>query len=87
VSWRDDGFQWDAPNYYSSLIWEPGEYIVDRRIPRLQEPIPPFADDYQIVVGLYDPQTNERLPLLVDGQPTGDGWAIPHTFTVKAEPQ
>lgn len=87
VSWRDDGFQWDAPNYYSSLIWEPGEYIVDRRIPRLQEPIPPFAEDYQIVVGLYDPQTNERLPLLVDGQVVGDGWAIPHPFVVKAEPQ
>jgi len=87
VSWRDDGFQWDAPNYYSSLVWEPGEYIIDRRVPRLQEPIPPFAGDYQIILGLYDPVTNERLPMSVNGQVAGDGWALPRQFVVRAEPQ
>jgi hypothetical protein len=86
VSWRDDGFRWDAANYASSLSWEPGEYLVDRRIPRLQEPIPPLGEGYQVFIGLYDPLTNERLPVTVDGVPAGDGWRIPVDFSVTAEP-
>jgi hypothetical protein len=87
VSWRDDGFQWDAPNYASSLTWEPGEYIIDRRIPRLQEPIPPLGAGYQIVIGLYDPLTNERLPLFINGEAAGDGWTMPQDFSIVPERQ
>jgi hypothetical protein len=87
VSWRDDGFRWDATNYYSSRVWEPGEYIVDRRIPRLTDPIPPLGDGNRLVIGLYDAQTNERLPMFVDGQPAGDGWTMPQNLSVIASPE
>lgn len=47
--------------YYPSGLWEAGERIVHRH--RL--PIPPRLPDgvYTVRVGLYDPQTGQRLPV------------------------
>jgi len=40
--------------------WLPGEYVVDEH--RLSLPADLPAGDYTLYVGLYDPQTNQRLP-------------------------
>jgi hypothetical protein len=51
--------------------WRTGEVIVDRYAIPLDPGAPP--GEYVIEVGLYDPATLERLPLLDDrGQPIAD---------------
>ena len=78
---------WDSPitrtdngNYYSSLDWEKGEYIIDRRTLTITDPNTPIADDYHIVIGLYDRATQTRVPVTIDGQPAGDGFRLAETF-------
>lgn len=80
---------WDAPitrtddgNYYSSLVWQPGEYIINRRSLRLTNPETPLGEDYQIVIGLYERTTEQRVPLTIDGQPAGDGFHIAEPIAV-----
>lgn len=61
--------------YYPSGLWEAGERIVHRH--RL--PIPPRLPEgvYTVRVGLYDPQTGQRLPAVdATGNELADG-AIP----------
>lgn len=48
---------------YPTTFWWPGE-IVDDRIPISLEGVPPGS--YGIAVGVYDPATGERLPLVND---------------------
>lgn len=45
--------------------WAAGEDIVDRRGVWLPKNLP--AGAYEILVGMYDPQTGQRLPVFVDG--------------------
>ena len=46
--------------------WRPGDSLVDAMV--LDVPADaPAADDYAIEVGLYNPSTMERLPLVEDG--------------------
>ena len=75
---------WDGPvrywdlNYYSTLFWEPGEYIIDRRTLFLHDPATtPAGDDYRIRIGFYDPTTDQRVPV-----GDGDGYLLETTFTV-----
>ncbi|MBZ0303349.1 MAG: hypothetical protein K8J31_26640, partial [Anaerolineae bacterium] len=84
---------WDGPisrtqdgRYYSSLVWEPGEFIVDYRRIRLPEDTQaPPGEGYQIVIGLYDAQTNTRVPVAIDGEPAGDGYVLPAEFRIVPE--
>ncbi|MFN2241204.1 MAG: hypothetical protein ACK2U2_02870, partial [Anaerolineae bacterium] len=46
---------------YPTSIWSAGETVVDQRV------IPVPAGHYQVYVGLYEWQTQERLPVLSDG--------------------
>ena len=78
---------WDAPitrtndgNYYSSLVWDKGEYIIDRRILTITDSDIPMADDYHIIIGLYDRATETRVPITIDGQPSGDGYTLTQPF-------
>ena len=68
----------DGQRYYSTLVWEPGEFIVDERTLRPSaDELPPPGDGYQIVIGFYNVVTNERVPLTVDEFDrisTGVGW-------------
>ena len=80
VSHSDDG------RYYSTLVWEPGEFIRDeRRLRFQQETLPPVGEDYRVVIGFYDPVTNERLPVTVGGVPAGDGFMLSERLKVLAE--
>jgi hypothetical protein len=79
---------WDAPvtrtddgNYYSSLVWETGEYIINRRVLIITNDNIPIGDEYHIVIGLYDRATEERVPVMIDGKPAEDGFQLAESFT------
>jgi hypothetical protein len=83
---------WDGPVthtksglYYSTLVWEPGEYITDERLLKLTDENPPAGDSYKIVIGMYSLQTEQRVPVTIDGQPAGDGFKIDENIKVLAE--
>ena len=55
--------QADGPpqsNWYPTSIWAPGEQIGDSHM--LSPPGDAAAGNYMLVVGLYDPQSGQRLP-------------------------
>jgi len=61
--------------------WQPGDEALERYCLTLPDDIP--AGDYQLEIGVYDPQTGERLTASnADGQALGDHLALPG-FTVK----
>ncbi|MDX1993186.1 MAG: hypothetical protein SF029_12405 [bacterium] len=82
VAWDGPVAQWNI-GYYSTLFWERGEYIIDRRVLRLpaDRPIPPGA--YQIRVGFYHIPDGIRAPVFADGAPAGDGLLLETTFNVE----
>jgi hypothetical protein len=50
----------DAP----SSDWRPGDVIVQiNRLPQID------VNDVALEIGLYDPETGERVPVVSDGQP------------------
>ncbi len=80
---------WEGPvapsshGYYSTRLWEPGEYVIDRRFLRLEDPESvPGGDNYRIVIGMYNPETGERLPVTENGESVGDGLPLETVFAV-----
>jgi hypothetical protein len=80
---------WDGPvsltedgRYYTTLVWEPGEYIVDDRLLQLTNFDAPTGDGYSIVIGLYDLATGERVPVTQNGEPIGGGYRLDEPITV-----
>ncbi|MCB9456613.1 MAG: glycosyltransferase family 39 protein [Anaerolineaceae bacterium] len=88
---REDNIvaSWDGPatntgdgRYYSTLVWEPGEFIIDERKLRLPDDmvINPYEaitySTYRLVVGFYSLSTESRLAVAIDGQPAGDGFTL-----------
>ncbi len=74
---------WDNPLglaengvYYSSLLWEPGEFIQEWRWLQLQNPDTPPGDDYRIDIGFYDLAAQQRVPVTVDGAAAGDSYSV-----------
>jgi hypothetical protein len=47
--------------YSPTSRWEPGEIIVDEHLVHLDETIPPGI--YKLLIGLYDPETLQNLPV------------------------
>ncbi|MCB9006235.1 MAG: glycosyltransferase family 39 protein [Ardenticatenaceae bacterium] len=70
--------QADAPPggaYWFSHWWRPGQAVHEQRILALPEPFDPAR--HTIRVGLYDPATLDRLPVVDDqGAVLGDGWQL-----------
>jgi 4-amino-4-deoxy-L-arabinose transferase-like glycosyltransferase len=84
---------WDGPvtnsqdgRYYSTLVWEPGEYIRDNRLLKITDQNPPEGDDYSIWFGFYNLPANERVPVTINGAPAGDGFRIDETIKVRSKP-
>ncbi|MBZ0297338.1 MAG: glycosyltransferase family 39 protein [Anaerolineae bacterium] len=78
--------EFDDGRYYSTQVWEPGEFIVDERRLRLPDDIEvPEADDYSLWFGFYDLGTEERLPVTIDGKPSGDGYRINENIKIRLE--
>jgi hypothetical protein len=72
--WRDNEFitGFDTPplnNDYPTSLWDFGEVIIDPH-PLDLSTLPP--GEYQILFGLYDFATGERLPVTVEGIPLPD---------------
>jgi hypothetical protein len=58
-------------NWYPTSFWAAGEYLTDAH--RLPIPADLAAGRYRIAVGLYDPISGRRLPVLdAQGRPVGD---------------
>jgi hypothetical protein len=56
---------------YPTTLWKAGEEVEDEHPLSLSTDLVP--GDYRLLVGLYRPETGERLPVLgSDGQPVGD---------------
>lgn len=79
---------WDAQpaegehGYYSTLLWMPGEYITDEHILRLAENEVEPGEGYSLVFGMYDLQTQQRVPITMNGEPAGDGVVLHNQVTV-----
>lgn len=77
---------WDGPiarselGWYSTLVWEPGEIISDERLLRLPDGAPTAGENCELITGIYDPLTGERLPIVIDGQPSGDQISVENRF-------
>jgi len=75
---------WDNPigrgelGYYSSQVWEAGEYITEEREFPVSAEIGQrwVGGTYNLVVGWYDPATNTRLPVMINGVAAGDSYPI-----------
>ena len=75
---------WDGPvgldaagRYYSTLLWETGEFIRDERLLRLPKDLDLRAvEDPGLWIGIYDWRSGERQPLTVDGRPAGDSYRL-----------
>jgi hypothetical protein len=77
----------DGQRYYTTLVWEPGEYIDDERVMRLREENPPVGEGYRIVIGYYNIATGVRVPVTVDGVPAGEGYALNEPISVVPAPE
>jgi 4-amino-4-deoxy-L-arabinose transferase-like glycosyltransferase len=77
--------QWDNPpvwGTYPTTEWSPGENVVDH----YEIPVNPDAPpgDYYLLVGLYEPVTGKRLPVLDDEKRmTGDSIQINSTISIQ----
>jgi hypothetical protein len=71
-----------ADGAYPTSLWDAGEVIQDA----VQILIPPQTPpgDYEVVIGLYDAATGQRLPVLDDqGRPIGDHIPLEQEITVR----
>ncbi len=83
---------WDGPvgldaagRYYSTLLWEPGEFIRDERLLRIPENVDFSAvENPGLWIGIYDWRSGERQALTVDGQPGGDSYRLDEEFVLLA---
>ena len=66
---------------YHTRYWRPGETLLDWWEVHIPADIP--AGPVELRIGLYDPLSGERLPLVVDGQPAGDALTISTRIEVK----
>ncbi len=72
--------------FYSTLVWEPGEFIRDERQLRVPEDREyDLGEDYALWIGIYDWRSGERLPVTIDGEPAGDSYRINEDLTMLAE--
>lgn len=83
---------WDGPvtrsadgTYYSTLVWEPGEYIIDERRIGLDKLDMPPGDGYRIVIGMYDLATQQRASIRVNGEPVGDSYLLTDRIVIQAQ--
>jgi hypothetical protein len=65
--------QWDNPpqaGRYPTSAWLENDDVIDRYSLTLRDGAP--AGEYQLLVGMYNPTTGERIPVIVAGQTRAD---------------
>jgi hypothetical protein len=76
--------QWDGvplQGAYPTRFWRPGESLLDYWVLRMPSDV--IRGPAQLRIGLYDPLTNERLPVTVNGAVVGDGLTIDTRIRVR----
>jgi hypothetical protein len=70
--WQLHGQQDNQPvnNLWPTSRWQTGDYIADRYDIAISSQAP--AGVYQILVGMYDPATGERVPIDLNSEPVAD---------------
>ena len=63
---------------YLPLQWLKGDIVADEWLIDLPQSLAP--GEYQLRVGIYDPNTGNRLPVRVKGQPAGDFIVLDHAM-------
>ena len=72
--------------FYSTLVWEPGEFIRDERQLRVpEEGEYSLGEGYALWIGIYDWRSGERLPVSIDSEPAGNSYRINEDLTMLAE--
>ena len=72
--------------FYSTLVWEPGEFIRDERQLRVPEDREyDLGEGYALWIGIYDWRSGERLPVTIDDEPAGDSYRIDEDLTMLTE--
>jgi hypothetical protein len=97
VHLRDSGANlitnWDGPvarteyGWYSTLVWDVGEFISDERVIMLPDGIAPEGQGYHLVIGMYNSTTNERVPLMINGDAGGTEYMIENRIAIIPPPQ
>lgn len=71
------------PHGYGTHLWEVGEVIIDRRVFQLENGAGiPVGQNYRMMISFEHPETGERLPITIDGEPAGDRYALWSPFYV-----
>jgi len=68
-------------NLWPTTRWQPGDRLADR----YDLPVDPAAPpgQYQLLVGMYDPQTGQRLAITLDGESVPDNAIFLATVTIR----
>ncbi len=70
---------------YATSHWQVGEIVNDRQILRLASDTRRSNDyDYVFALGVWDPQEQRFLPLVVDGVPAGEFLQLPGTHKLRS---
>lgn len=84
---------WDDPvaraenGWYSTLVWDAGEFISDERTILLPDNVTELGAGYRLVIGMYDPVSEQRVPVSVNGQEAGTGYIVDDRISLIAPPQ
>jgi len=77
--------QWDNPpvwGTYPTTTWTSGDAVFDQYLVPVKEDAPPGT--YRLLVGLYDPVTGMRLPVLDDqGEPISEHVQLDSEITIR----
>jgi hypothetical protein len=60
--------------------WLPGEIVADEY--HLAVPAAAVSDSYRLRLGLYDPASGERMPVVQAGVPAGDHYFLPEVVEI-----
>ena len=84
---------WDGPvarteyGWYSTLVWDVGEFINDERVILLPDRVAPVGEGYRLVVGMYSLATEQRVPLIINGNTTDMEYTIEDRIAIVPPPQ
>jgi hypothetical protein len=68
-------------NLWPTSRWQPGARLADRYDLSINPSAPPGS--YQLLVGMYDPHTGQRLPITLEGEPVPDNAIFLATVTIQ----
>ena len=72
-----------ASGTYPTSVWDAGEFIADSHTISLEPDLP--AGEYTVAIGLYDPHTGQRLPIVDENDQVSGDHVIISELEVKGE--